>query len=100
MKSRYRIITPYLFMERTRHGCPRSRFMARCYKRERQERLLADRTRWTQKGRDDAGDSMTYRVVILYERWMRVVSCRWTGSGRRKVIVMTARRRSWRNTYL
>lgn len=77
LKSRYRMtLTPYLL-----HGTdtawlsPVTVYGPIKYKRERQERLLVDRTRWTlEEGEMMRGDSMTYRVVIPYERWMRVVS--------------------------
>ena len=77
LKSRYRMtLIPYLL-----HGTdtawlsPVTVYGPIKYKRERQERFLVDRTRWTlEEGEMLRGDSMTYRVVIPYERWMRVAS--------------------------
>ena len=79
LKSRYRMtLTPYLLNGTdTAWLSPIIVYGPVKYKRERQERFLADGSRWELRNDEMLrGESMSYRAVIPYEKWMRVASLR------------------------
>lgn len=77
LKSRYRMkLTPYLLNDKdTVRLTPITVYGQIKYRRVRQEYLLAEGIRWKLETNEMLrGDSMSYRVVVPYEKWMRSLS--------------------------